>query len=228
MTRYSFILFFALTTALTATAQPNNYRASRDSDPEAKAIVDALKAKYEGYSSISADFTVETALAERPVEKQSGTLSRSGDKFHFKMGTQEAFSDGKALYLVLNDNKEVQINNLPDEGDDTGGILTPQSMLSFYANGGFVLALVDERSEGGKVLQYIEMKPVDRNGDYSKMRMVVDKKAKEIVEIKAFAKDGSRFTFTLNKVRANQALPATLFAYNKDRYPGYHLEDLRY
>lgn len=216
-------LFFALP----ATGQNTQYTNAGDSDPAAKAILQKLRQKYEGYPSFQADYTLTIELPEQPAEVQQGTLARQGDKYHLELGSQEVISDGEALYLILHNNQEVQINDMPEEGEDQS-ILSPQALLSLYESDKFVYTLVNEVDRNGTVAQQIEMKPLDKYADYSKVRMEVDKKRNEVMNVIAFGKDGSRYTFTLNKMTPNKSFPAGHFTFNKSNFPNYYVEDLRY
>ncbi len=223
------IFTFTCFTSLLAQPANNSYRAVADSDPAAKKIVDALRKQYDSYSSIKADFRLAIEIPGQAVETQRGQLSRSGDLFHFTLGKQEGISDGKAIYVILHDNKEVQINNLPSPGEEAG-MLTPQSLFSFYDQGQYILALQgEEKASNGKTQQVIEMKPSNRDqSEFTKLRMLVDKSSQQITQLLAFSRDGSRFTFFLDKVSPNPTIPASTFAFKKENYPGYYVEDLRF
>lgn len=220
------VLFLQLALLLTVSvfAQTNQYTSVADSDPRAKATLNEIRKKYDAYSNIRADFRLVIELPEQAAETQKGTITRQGDNYHMKLASYEVISDGKALYMILHNNREVQVNDIPDE---EGSLLTPQSMFNFYENDNFVLLLAGEETKNGRQLQYIEMKPTDRNADYSKLRVTVDKTGKTIKEIKAFAKDGTRYTFYLDKVESNVSLPAAYFTFDKKKYDGYYVEDLR-
>ncbi|HNL39918.1 MAG TPA: outer-membrane lipoprotein carrier protein LolA, partial [Saprospiraceae bacterium] len=82
-------------------------------------------------------------------------------------------------------------------------------------------------SAGGKLLTHIEFKPVSRNSEYAKIRVSVDEKALTIESIKAFAKDGSRYTFKVTRLTPNKVFPANHFTFDAKKYPGVHVEDLR-
>ena len=58
--------------------------------------------------------------------------------------------------------------------------------------------------------------------------MEVNKPKNEVMNLTAFAKDGSRYTFTLEKVIPNKSFPAEFFAFKKSEYPDYYVEDLRF
>ncbi len=220
---FSGLLF---TLALSLSAQPNQYTAAEDSDPEARAILEQVKDRYEAYTSMEATFNLAIEFPEQPVENQQGTIARNGEQYRVRLGTQEAFSDGRALYVVLHDNQSVQINDLPDPSEDMG-MLTPESIFSFYESDMFVYSLMDTRSEGSRVVHIIEFKPTDRSSEYAKIRMLVNRANNEIVEVKAFAKDGSRYTITLSNFNGNKQFASGHFAYSETKYPGYYVEDLR-
>ncbi len=227
--RYLFFSFLFLLAQASLSAQPTtSYRSTADSDPAAKKIVDALRKQYDGYSSLKADFRLEISIPGQAVETQKGQLSRSGERFHFSLGKQEGISDGKAIYVILHDNKEVQINNLPEAGEE--GMLTPQSLFSFYDQGQYILALQGEEKDAkGRTQQIIEMKPSQRDeSEFTKLRMLVDKSSQQMTQLVAFSRDGSRFTFHLDKISPNPSLAASTFVFQKDNYPGYYVEDLRF
>lgn len=205
----------------------DQYTKASHSDPEATAILDKLRKKYDAFNALEADFTLEIQLPEQPKEVQKGTLVRQGDKYKLDLSSQSVISDGKALWLILHKNKEVQINNLPDEEEMEGSLLTPQALFNFYEKGKYVYQFVNEFVENGKLVQHIEFKPLDEYSDYSKLRLVVDKRKNEIVSVTAFSKDGSRYTFSIGEFRPNKTYAGSFFVFDKGKYPGYYVEDLR-
>ncbi|MDX1667053.1 MAG: outer membrane lipoprotein carrier protein LolA [Saprospiraceae bacterium] len=197
------------------------------SDPAAKAVLDELRQKYESYNSLQAEFSLEIKFPNQQEEIQYGTLNQRGEQYRLTMASQTVISDGEALYLILHNNEEVQINDLPEEGEDQN-ILSPQNMLGIYQSDDFLYALTDERMEDGRLLQFIEFKPTDESSDYFKIRLVVDKSSKQIVRVLAFARDGSRYAFRIDKLQPNVDFPPGYFEFDKSEYPDYYVEDLRY
>lgn len=208
-------------------AQNNQYLNAEDSDPEATAVLKKVKAKYEAYKTIESDFVLDIEIPEQEKQSMQGALERQGDKYHLKMGTQEVFCDGKAIYFILHNNKEVQINDMPDPDEDDS-ILTPQSVFNFYESDKFVYFITGELVENGRRLQEITFKPLDRDGtDYAKLVLTLDKANAKIIRVKAYSKDASRYTFHLGKVKTNTGLTASAFSFDKNKFPGYYIEDLR-
>lgn len=203
-----------------------DYTKASDSDAKAKAILDKVRKKYEGYNSMEMAFSLDMEFPEQPKQTQKGKVARQGKKYRVEMPAQSLISDGSAIWVIMPGNKEVQINPMPDPSE-TDNMLSPETLFSFYTKGKFAYVLVNEYAQGGKVLQQIEFKPLDKNFDYSKLRMEVDKKTNEVSSVKAFGKDGSRFTLTVSEVIPNKAFADNYFIFDKAKYPGYHVEDLR-
>ena len=208
-------------------AQPttNQYSKAADSDPAAKAILEKVKVKYEAYKSVEAIFNLNIELPNQPAEDQTGKLIQQGDQYRLELASQHLICDGKSIWLYLKNNKEVQINNFDE--DEESAFLTPKDLLRIYEREDFVFVLSNEYSEGGKIIQDIEFKPLDQASEYSKMRLSVEKATSQIKQIKAFAKDGSRYTLTVNTFKSNATYPASTFVWNKAECPDCYVEDLR-
>ena len=97
MKNLSFVLMAVFGLVMTAPAQNNQYASAADSDPEARAVLDKLRKKYDSYHSMQAEFSLTIELPEQPAEIQQGTLSRQGEKYRLKMAQQEIISDGETL-----------------------------------------------------------------------------------------------------------------------------------
>lgn len=228
MRNLCFVLLFSLLFALNLGAQDKQYTSVKDSDPEAVKLVNSLRQKYDAFTTLSADFRLDILLPNQAIESQRGALSRKGDEVRFKLGDQEGIINTKAAYLIQHANKEVMINNLPEPGE-TNGMLTPQTLFSFYEGDNFILAFQGEEMVNGRKLTAIELKPVDReNSEFTKLRLMVDATKKELVTVKAFSRDGASFAFHLDKTQGNPTLSADTFTFKKEAFPGYHVEDLRF
>jgi outer membrane lipoprotein-sorting protein len=226
-----FIILFLVSFALPGTillAQNKQYATAQDSDPEAISLLSKIRTKYDAFKTMEADFSLDILIPGNAVETQEGKIRRAGNSVRFKLGGQEGIINEKAAYVIQHANKEVMINNLPEPGE-LNGMLTPQTLFSFYEGDEFVLALQGEETYEGRSLQVIELKPVNREeSEFTKLRMLVDKTNKELVSIKAFSRDGSNFTFYLGKTKGDVAFAANTFVFDKKEFPGYHVEDLRY
>lgn len=217
------ILFFAALNLLAISALAQNKPAQND--PEAKALLDKARKKYEGYKTLEAAFSLTIELPGQAKEVQKGTIAQAGEKFRLDMDAQTIISDGKTTWAYVKSQNEVQINDAAEA--DEQSFLTPKDLLSRYQKGDFEYAITEKTSEGGKSLTHIEFKPKDRNSEYAKIRLSLDAKNSSIQSIKAFAKDGARYTFRITKLTPNPKFGAAHFTFDKAKYPGVRVEDLR-
>lgn len=214
------LLVFSSASAQSPTAPPEK------SDPQAKKALDKIRKKYDAYKTLEAAFSLTIELPQQPKEVQKGSIGQEGDKFRLEMDQQMIVNDGKTTWVYLKKNNEVQINTSEKEGGESD-FLTPKQLLSRYQKGDFTYAITDKTTEGGKVLTHIEFKPKDKKSEYSKLRLAIDEKAGTIQSIKAFGKDGSRYTFAISRLSPNKKFATDYFTFDPKKYPGVRVEDLR-
>ncbi len=212
--------------ALTLFAQSLPKAPAEQSDPAAKKVLDRVRKKYEGYKTFEAAFNLTIEVPGQANEVQKGTVGQEGDKFRLDMSQQVIINDTKTTWVFLKKNNEVQINDSEPNGSDAG-FMTPKELLRRYQKGDYLYTLADKTTQGSKVLTQIEFKPVDRKSDYFKIRLSIEEKTGNIESIKAFSKDGSRYTFAITRFSPNKALGAGYFSFDAKKYPGVHVEDLR-
>ena len=220
------LFFIAVLDSFALNLQAQNFTKKSDSDPKAKEVLEKMRKKYEAFQSLEAEFSIAIEIPAQPTQNQKGKLVQQGQKYRLVMGDRTMVSDGKAVWLYLQKNNEVQINDV-EEDTESGGISSPKDLLKAYEWEDYIYALTGEFSENGKVVQQIEFKPTLRDSEYSKIRVSLDKKTSDILSIKSFGKDGSRYTLTINKFSPNKQVAASTFTFAKSECPACHFEDLR-
>lgn len=206
-------------------AQAQQYTSTKDNDPAAKAVLDKLKKKYESFQTLFADFQLEIEIPEVTTETQKGQLWQMGDKYRAELDNRSIISDGQNVWVYLGNNKEVQINCANEFAAE--GMMSPKDLLTVYEQEEFVYYLSNEFREENKTVQQIEFKPTDKDSEYSKLRLTVDKKTTEVVRMKVFSKEGSRFTLKMNSFTPNQKINANKFMWQQSECPDCYVEDLR-
>ena len=196
------------------------------SDPQAKQDLLALKSKYDAGKSLQADVTLEIKFAEQPADVQTGRIQQDGDRFRVEFDQQTVISDGKTVWMYLPDNQEVQVYDANSD-DTAAGFMRPQDFLTIYENDDYEYAIVGELTESGKTYRQIEFKPTDRDSEYAKIRLTYDPSKQEVRRVKVFAKDGSRFTLTLDSMRTGVQFEDARFSFREADYPGVMVEDMR-
>ena len=220
------LFFFTILTLFSVGVFAQQFTTKADSDPAAKAVLEKMRQKFEGYNSLQADFTLSLEIPEQPLNEQKGTLVQQGEKYRLNFDGRTLVSDGESVWLYVEKSKEVQINDA-DEESEPGTINSPKDLFRAYEWDNYIYVLTNEFADKGRVVQQIEFKPTDRDSDFSKIRLTLDKKTLEVVSIKTFGKDGSRYTVTVNKLLPNASVNSSTFTFTKNECLDCHFEDLR-
>jgi len=218
MKKIYFLLAFA-TTLFAAGAQT-----SIKNDPDAKKILDKVSAKFKTYKSPQAAFSYQVENAQGKVlSTKKGTVRMSGSKYYVSMGGLEIFSDGRTSWSYDKSANEVTVNGV----DAAGNNMTPQKLFTNFYDKDFLYKLNGEKKIGGKKVQEIEMTPIDKTRPFHKVYVYVDKDANTIYSTKFLEKRGNRYSYTINSLKPNVASSDADFAFDKKKYPGVEVVDLR-
>ena len=211
---YLSALFFGAT--VVALAQP--------SDPAAKAILDGVSAKFKTFTTVQATFTykVENA-AGKNLSTKTGSIMMKGTKYKVSFSGQEIFCNGTTIWNYDKAANEVTISKL----DASSGMVTPQKLFTNFYDKDFRYILNGEKTVSGKVVQEIEMTPLDKSKPFFKVYVQVDKAAKTIYSTKVLENAGNRYSYTVSTMKTNIALADNVFTFDKTKYPGVEEVDLR-
>jgi outer membrane lipoprotein carrier protein len=213
------LLAFA-TIVLAAGAQTNPTK----NDPDAKKILDKVSTKFKTFKSPQASFTYQVENAQGKVlSTKKGTVSMKGNKYKVNMSGLEIFSDGKTSWSYDKSANEVTVNGV----DAGGSSMTPQKMFTNFYDKDFYYKLNGEKKLGGKAVQEIEMTPIDKTRPFHKVYVYVDKAANTIYSAKFLEKTGNRYSYTINSLKPSAAISDAEFAFDKKKYPGVEVVDLR-
>lgn len=199
--------------------------AHAQTDPKAKAILAEVSKKYRSYDVVKTDFTFTLDNKQAKVkETQQGTLyvKANANKYKVAMTNQELISDGKVQWTYLKQDKEVQVSNV----DPSGEALNPAKIFTIYEKG-FKYIYTGEQKVGSKVYQMIDLSPTDIKKNVFKVRLSIDKAAKQIANIVIFEKNGNTYTYNVKTFSPNVKVPETTFAFDAKKYPGVEVVDLR-
>ena len=193
-------------------------------DPEAKKILDAVSAKFKTYTSVQASFTykVENA-AGKALSTKNGTILMKGTKYRLSFGGQEIFCNCTTVWNYEKGANEVTINTV----DPAAGTITPQKLFSNFYDKDFYYTLNGEKKIGNKVVQEIQMTPVDKKKSFHTVYLQIDKASQSIYSTKVLENGGSRYSYTVTSMKTNVPAADNQFVFDKSKYPGVNVEDLR-
>jgi outer membrane lipoprotein-sorting protein len=198
---------------------------AQTTDAKAKAILAEVSKKYRAYNVIKTDFsfTLENPQAKIKETQQGSLIAKSdANKYKVTMTDQELYSDGKSQWTYLKANKEVQVT---DVDNNTDGI-NPAKIFTIYEKG-YKYLFTGEKKVGAKTLQTIDLSPLDIKKSIFKIRLTIDKAAKQITNVVIFDKSGNRYTYTIKSFTPNVKVAESTFAFDAKKYPGVEVVDLR-
>lgn len=214
-------MFFALVQFVQSNAQTTSLGSS---DPAAKKVLDAVSAQFKKFKTVQAAFTLKVEDAKGKLQgSKKGTVSMKGAKYRVSITGQEIFCDGKNVWTFDKSANEVSLTTL----DPSGSGLTPQKLFTNFYDKDFLYKLNGEKKEGSRSLMEIELTPTDKNKNFFKVYLWIDKKLNTIYSTSILEKSGNRFSYTMNTMKGNANLSDALFAFDKTKYPGVEVVDLR-
>lgn len=211
------IIIFSLLSILFAQAQTKN-------DPEAKKVLDAVSAKFKTFKSLKGNFTLEVKDANGKTQgKKTGVVYMKGVKYRISITGQEIFCDGKNVWTLDKDAKEVQIS----EFDSNSGSLTPQKLFTNFYDKDFFYKLNGDKAVSGKSVKEIELTPTNKSKPFFKVLLNIDKATNMINSTQIFEKTGNRYQYALSNISTNAAIGDDMFVFDSKKFPGVEIIDLR-
>lgn len=218
-------IYVLLISLMASMAYSQDMTSTEENDPEAKKILDKLKKEYDSYKSMEVKFDLVLELPQQEAETQNGVVIQQGKNYKLDLNDRAIYANSENVVVHIKKNNEAQINDA--EMDDEANMMSPKDMLQLYESGKYIYAIIAEPLLDGKKVTQIDFKPVDRDSEFSKMSLFVDKKTKKMAQMKVFSKDGGRYTLKINDITPNKKYSLDTFTFDESKYPGIHIEDLR-
>ena len=188
---------------------------------KAKALLDEVYNKVEGYDNIFVDFKYVLNNKEAGINDETrGNVTMQGDKYLANFFGAQQLYDGSKVYTIVPENEEVTIE---DKSEDENTI-TPSKMLTFYREGHTYKWDILQNVQGKKI-QFIKLTPIDTNTEIKSILLGIDAETKHIYKVIETGKNGTMTTITVNSFKTNQPLSKTLFTFDENKYKdeGYYI-----
>jgi outer membrane lipoprotein carrier protein len=195
-------------------------------DPKAKEILDKLSLTTKSFKTIQIDFSFTLENKKNNVNQTyegQVTLKGKSYRLHMPVFSMEVFCDGTTSWSYLTEAKECNINSV---GDNNEGSLNPANIFTIYEKG-FNYAFVGEENLAGKEVQVLDLFPTDKTKEFVKVRLYIDKAKSQIAKALTFNKDGNTYTLLLKTMKTNIELKDDYFKFDKSKYPGVSMNDMR-
>src|SRR5690606_26088176 len=196
-------------------------------DPAAKDVLNTVSLRYETYKTIRSDFTLVVKDANGGSYNNKGTMlfNKPQNQYRITLQDQDIISDGKSVWSISNELKEVQVTVAENNASSIG----PNNLFYFYKTGYKYVSMPDEKTtKNGKpeTVKVIELSPLDTKTNYFKIKLRVNNNT-HIHDITIFDKSGNRYIYTIHTLYVNHPIANSNFEFNKTQYKDFEIVDLR-
>ena len=157
------------------------------------------------------------------LSTKAGTVTMKGPRYHVSMSGMEIFSDGHTSWNYDKSSNEVTVSAV--ESGSTA--MTPQKLFTNFYDQDFYYKSNGVKKVNGKAVEEIEMTPTDKTRPFHKVYVLVDKGSNNIYSARFLEKTGNRYSYTITKINPTANVSDAEFSFNKSKYPGVEVVDLR-
>jgi outer membrane lipoprotein-sorting protein len=176
--------------------------------------------KMSSYKNFSSGLSYSMVNEQNNIhEKKTGTILVEGDKFRISLMGQIIISDGKSMWTVITDSKEVMLSTL-DPNDPSN--ISPTKILEEYSD---YRAKFAKGGRKGKVKTLLLTSK--KKSTFYKVTITIDAVKYLVKKFALYDDDGNIFTYDIFNFKADVNFPTGTFTYNPKEFPGYELEDMR-
>lgn len=185
------------------------------------AALDKVVEKFRRSGDLSAAFTltVYNALNE-PVDKQSGTIKLSGNKFYWTTPAMTVWYNGQLQWAYVKSTEEV---NLTEPTPAEIASINPYTLITTYKQNFNVKALKAKNSQQ----RVAELTPKKKGTQIDRVVLTINAANWTPQSFQIYYSDRTHSTIVLSRLATGQNFPDATFVFNKKQHPKAEVIDLR-
>jgi len=183
-------------------------------------LLDEVSNKMESYQNMAIHFSETLSneaagIQEGDEPPLKGNITLQGEKYNLNYLGNTFIYDGKKLYVINNEEKEITITEGDMSGDD--GFIYTSKLLTFYREG-YNVQMGSLKNINNRKIQFINLTPIDSESNIVKIEFAVDLKTKHLYQLIQTGLNGSKTKFTITEFKSNQTLSNSLFSFDREKY----------
>lgn len=184
--------------------------------PYAQRLMAESISAIESMGDYRADFTYTVGGETEP---RKCVLYARGDKYRLETDLFTVLSDGKYVYAITDDEKEVSVHDVKEAGQSMG-FAPVQVILKKFSE---TFTPRTDRLEGA--VQYLRLLPKDGNSPTSHIRVGIDTTTKLPVYIEEVSVNGARTELKIAVILRGKGADETLYRFDDAKYKkmGYYI-----
>lgn len=187
---------------------------------KAKKLLDEVSLKMTSYEDIQLDFSTslineEVGISENDEPPNFGKIILKGEKYNLNYLGNNFIFDGKQLFIINHDDKEISIND--DYLNEDEDFIYPSKLLTFYENG-YNYSMGNLVINNGKKIQYVVLIPIDSDSEILEVQLGIDLKTKHIYQLIQLGVNETKTILTIRQFKSNLNTTNELFQLDKEAY----------
>ena len=189
-------------------------------EEKAKDLLDEVSLKMGAYKNIQIDFSTSLVNEDVGINENDelpimGKIMLQGEKYNLNYLGNNFIFDGKKLYIINHDEKEISVNDEYLTEDD--GFIYPSKLLTFYQKG-YKYSMSNLVTIKGEKIQFIELIPIDSDSEIIKVKLGINLITKHIYQLIQLGENETKTTLTIHQFKSNQNISDQLFQFDKETY----------
>ncbi len=187
---------------------------------QAKQLLEEVSNKMGGYNNMLIGFSTTLTNEDAGINEDeeppiNGNITLQEEKYNLEYLGNTFIFDGKKLYIINHDDREITINE--DDLSEDDGFIYPSKLLSFYQEG-YNYKMGEMVNMSSRKIQYVGLTPIDSNSEIIKVSLGIDTKSKHIYQLIQEGANGAKTTLTINQFKSNEAVSDLLFVFDRAKY----------
>ncbi|MDG2193362.1 MAG: outer membrane lipoprotein carrier protein LolA [Polaribacter sp.] len=183
-------------------------------------LLDEVSTKMSSYTNMQISFNTTLSNEDAGITEEDeapifGNIALENEKYNLNYLNTNFIFDGKKLYIINHEEKEISINQ--GDFDEEDGFIYPSKLLTFYKEG-YTYTMGKTKTINGKKIQFIELTPIDSNSEIVTVQLGIELKTKHIYKLIQLGTNTSKTTFTITSFKSNQQLLKNAFFFDKENY----------
>ncbi len=213
--RKNILIIFALLLSASLNAQNTSGGA-----PE---LLQKVSAKYQGFSTLQFHYTLVTTKDTKTLGNAQGNFYLKGNKYQTSYEGQLFFCDGSSIWNYQKSTNEVSIFEYDPDDDDN--MMNPQRLLRQWEKH-FNAKFIRDEIKNNQSLTLVDLTP-KYSQSYYRIRLFINKSTLLITKIAVYEKDNTIYTYNIEQFKSNVTLADDMFTFDKSKYPGVEVNDMR-
>lgn len=180
---------------------------------KAQSADDILDKVSRNYQKLAAYYIKFEFTDSENQKTETGELFAAKEKYNVEVMDIRQMYDGKSLYTISKEDKEVTVSQPSPDSDD---FLSPTKILNVYKSN-FKVSLSKTETVNGKKVQYLKLTPKSKSDiDYAQIGIYTD--SNTLYNYKEFYPGGGSRSFVVKEYLENLIIPKALFKFDKSKF----------